>query len=89
MFLFVMYTGFLIVNLEIFTLLFSGFVCMTKPEYLLRNDCKSLYQQILSDQYQSARGKCMLLKSLQNHLMEEEARMTQSEGNIIRFYFLL
>ncbi|XP_065070069.1 nipped-B-like protein A isoform X2 [Rhopilema esculentum] len=57
-----------------------GFVCMTKPEYLLRNDCKSLYQQILSDQYQSARGKCMLLKSLQNHLMEEEARMTQSEG---------
>jgi len=57
-----------------------GFVCTNKPEYLLRNDCKTLYQSILSDSYKSSRGKCMLLKSLQNHLMDEESKMTQLEG---------
>eukprot|EP00794_Sanderia_malayensis_P008158 gene8158-9031_t len=58
-----------------------GFICVSKPEYLLRNECKQLYQNILSVNYKSARGKCMLLKGLLNHLMEEEARMHKLEGH--------
>ncbi len=58
----------------------SGFICVCKPEYLLRNECKELYQKILSEDHKLAKEKSMLLKGLQNHLMEDEARVIKLEG---------
>ena len=59
--------------------LFLGFIGIRYPQYLLQGSCLALYQEILSPKALSTKAKFIVMKSLQNHLMEDENRMQQAE----------
>ena len=57
----------------------SGFIGVRYPRLLLKDACRNLYQEILSPLSTSTNAKFTVLKSLQNHLIEEELRLHQAE----------
>lgn len=56
-----------------------GFIGIRYPSLLLRDSCKRLYKEILSPTYTATKVKFTVMRSLQNHLMEEENRLQQAE----------
>ena len=55
-----------------------GFIGIQYPTLLLREECRNLYQEILSPST-AVKVKYTVMKNLQNHLMEEEIRMQKAE----------
>ena len=65
---------------------------MRHPAYLLMENCKKLYQEILNPNATSIKAKFTVLKSLLNHLVEEENRLHIAEkkkGSLLFFFLVI